>query len=76
MLIDEIIFELKHAKKSIAKRDAAESDERLAAIRERMETLDDLPPRFNVHNIHTKLKPVPLSADTEFSRKRNAEATE
>jgi hypothetical protein len=29
MLIDEIIFELKQAKKSIAKRDTAESDERL-----------------------------------------------
>lgn len=76
MLIDEIIFELKQAKKSISKRDAAESDERLAAIREQMESLDDMTPRFNVHNIYAKLNPALLNVDTEVANKRDAEATE
>jgi hypothetical protein len=76
MLIDEIIFELKQAKKSIAKRVAAESEERLAAIREQMESLDDLTPRFNVHNIYTKLNPALLNVNTEVANKRDTEATE
>lgn len=76
MLIDEIIFELKQAKKSIAKRDTAESDERLTAIREQMESLNDLTPRFNVQNIYAPLSPTLLNADTEFGRKRNEQATE
>jgi hypothetical protein len=76
MLIDEIIFELKQAKKSISKRDVAESEERLTAIREQMESLDDLTPRFNVQNIYTPLSPTLLNADTEFGMKRNEQATE
>jgi SEC-C motif len=41
-----------------------------------MASLDDLTPRFNVQNIYTPLNPVLLNPDTEFARKRNAEATE
>lgn len=76
MLIDEIMFELKEAKKSIAKRDTTESEERLAALREQMESLDDLTPRFNVHNIYAKLNPPLLNVDTEIAQKRDADATE
>lgn len=52
MLIDEIIYQLKQAKKQIVKRDNGASDDQLAALREQMDSLDDLTPRFNVYNIY------------------------
>ena len=76
MLIDEIIYQLKQAKKQIVKRDNGASDDQLAALREQMDSLDDLPPRFNVYNIYSKLNRALLNADTEVAKKRDAEATE
>lgn len=76
MLIDEIIYQLKQAKKQIVKRDTGASDDQLAALREQMDSLDDLTPRFNVYNIYSKLNPALLNVDTEVAKKRDAEATE
>jgi hypothetical protein len=76
MLIDEVMHELKQARKPIVKRDMGASDKQLADLQEQMDSLDDLTPRFNVHNIYSKLNPVLLNADTEIAKKKNAEATE
>jgi hypothetical protein len=75
MLIDEIIYQLKRAKKPIVKRGTEASDEQLVALREQMDSLDDLTPRFHVHNIYSKLNPALLNADTEVAKKKDAEAT-
>ena len=76
MLIDEVMHELKKARKPIVKRDMGASDKQLADLQEQMDSLDALTPRFNVHNIYSKLNPTLLNANTDIAKKKDAEATE
>jgi hypothetical protein len=74
MLIDEIIYQLKQAKKQIVKRDTGASDDQLAALREQMNSLDALTPRYKADNIYAPLNPKLLHVDTEVAKKRDEAA--